>query len=458
MRSVLDVTKRAIEGPICSERDFDRKVFAPRLSEALKQCGIKYDPAVLIPSDDGMADDLFKAAVDFYTDVGTYCLDTERIIRFNEDEIKEGLREAPSEAVFGEGLDSGVFRPRRPESKDPTWCFIGACGAPVSSEEVFLSLMQGYGMIALADAMTTPELTMIDELPIRGNSPLEIYGSIRNAVLARDALRRVGRPGLPIMNALATAASDTALIAALHPMYGLRPSDGYFVATLAELKTTFALLNKACVLTSLGARIGTLAGCVMGGYAAGPEGTALTVAAHHVHGTLVNQATYHLNHPAHMKYVSNSGAEMLWLISIYAQAVSRNTHLLSLNLNYTAGGPATEMAFYETAAQVITAVVSGISIESSALAKATHVDYLSTVEPKFAAEVAHAAAGMKRTDANEIVKTLVKKYVDKIPNPPLGKRYQDNFDTKTGKPSREHLDIYNRIKKELEDLGLEFKY
>ena len=458
MRSVLDVTKRAITGPICSERDFDQKVFAPRLTEALKQCDIKYDAAVLIPSDDGMADDLFKAAVDFYADVGTYCLDTERIIKFDEDEIKEGLRNAPSEAVFGEELDAGVFKPRQPESKELPWCFIGACGAPVSSEEVFLNIMQGYGMIALADAITTPELTIIDGVPIRGNSPLEIYGSIRNAILAREALRRVGRPGLPIMNALATAASDTALIAALHPMYGLRPSDGYLVATLAELKTTFELMNKACVLTSLGARIGTLAGCVMGGYAGGPEGTALTVAAHHVHGTLVNQATYHLNHPAHMKYISNSGPEMLWLISMYAQAVARNTHLLSLNLNYTAAGPATEMALYETAAQVITAVVSGVSIESPSIAKATHVDYLSTVEPEFAAEVAHAAAGMKRTDANEIVKTLTKKYVDKIPNPPLGKRYQDNFDLKTGRPSREHLDMYKKAKNELEDLGLKFKY
>jgi len=456
MRSTLDVTKRALTGPICSEKDFDQKIFTPRLREALKQCDIKYDPAVLISTDDGLADDLFKAAMGFYADVGTYCLDTERIVKFDESEIREGLREAPSKAVFGEDLDSGVFLPRKPESKEPPWCFIGAGGAPVSSEEVFLNVMQGYGMITLADAITTPELTRIDELPIRGNSPLEIYGSIRNAILAREALRRIGRPGLPIMNTLATAASDTALIAALHPMYGLRPSDGYFVATLAELKTNFALMNKTCVLTSLGARIGTLAGCVMGGYCGGPEGTALTVAAHHAHGTLVNQATYHLNHPAHMKYVSNSSPEMLWLISIYAQAVSRNTHLLSLNLNYTASGPATAMAFYEIAAQVITAVVSGVSIESAALCKAVHTDYVSTLEPKFAAEVAHAAAGMKGADANEIVKVLAKKYVDKIPNPPIGKRYQDNFDMKTGKPSPEHLELYQGIKKELEDLGLEF--
>jgi methylamine--corrinoid protein Co-methyltransferase len=458
MRSSLNVTKRALTGPICSERDFDQKVFAPRLDEALKKCEIKFDPAALIPAQDSMADDLFAAAMDFYADVGTYCLDTERIVKFDEDEIKEGLRSAPSQATFGEELDAGVFRPRQPESTELPWCFIGAGGAPVSSEEVFLSLVQGYGEIALADAITTPELTMVDGFPIRVKTPFEIFGSIRNAVLARDALRRAGRPGLPIMNALATAASDTALIAALHPMYGLRPSDGYFVATMAELKTNYELMNKACALTSLGGRIGTLAGCVMGGYCGGPEGTALSQTAYHAHGILVNQATYHLNHPAHMKYISNSGPEMLWLISMYAQAVSRNTHLLSLNLNYTSAGPCTDMALYEIAAQVITAVVSGVSIEAVGLARAVYVDHLTPIEPKFAAEVAHAAAGMKRTQANEIVKTLVKKYVDKIPNPPPGQRYQDCFDARTGTPSRECLAIYSRVKKELEDLGLEFKY
>jgi hypothetical protein len=458
MRSSLNVTKRALTGPICSERDFDRKVFAPRLTEALKQCEIKFDPAVLIPTEDSMADDLFRAAMDFYGYVGTYCLDTERIIKFDEDEIREGLRNAPPQATFGEELDAGVFRARRPESQEPPWCFIGAGGAPVSSEEIFLSLVQGYGEIGLADAITTPELTMIDGVPIRVKTPLEVLGSIRNAILARDALRRAGRPGLPIMNALATAASDTALIAALHPIYELRPSDGYFVATMAELKTNYELMNKACVLTSLGARIGTLAGCVMGGYCGGPEGTALTVTAHHAHGTLVNQATYHLNHPAHMKYIANSGPEMLWVISMYAQAISRNTHLLSLSLNYTSAGPATAMALYEIAAQVITAVVSGVSIEAVGLARAVYVDHLTPIEPKFAAEVAHAAAGLKRNDANEIVKTLVKKYVDKIPNPPTGRRYQDCFDARTGKPSRECLENYASVKKELEDLGLAFKY
>jgi len=348
--------------------------------------------------------------------------------------------------------------PRKPEDKTPPWCFIGAGGAPVSSEEILLSLVQGYGSIPLADSITTPALTSVDGMRIRSNSPLEIYGAIRNAVLAREALRRAGRPGLPIMNALATAESAPSLIAALHPQYGLRPSDGYLMAALAELKVDFDRLNKACALSNLGARIVGEAGPVFGGYCGGPEGTAITAAAYHILGVLVYQATCHLVFPVHINYRCSTAPELSWVISTYGQAISRNTHLLSLNLTYTAAGPCTEMCLYEIAARVITAVVSGLSIEAVGVGKAMHEDHLTPIEPRFAAEVAHAtaAAGIKREDANDIVKHLESLYRDKLSNPPMGMKYQECFDVKTGKPSRRCLEIYDKVKRELGDLGLEF--
>ncbi len=318
--------------------------------------------------------------------------------------------------------------------------------------------MQGYGSIPLADSITTPALTSVDGTRIRTSSPLEIYGAIRNAVLAREALRRVGRPGLPIMNALATAESAPSLIAALHPQYGLRPSDGYLLAALAELKVDFDRLNKACALLNLGGRIVGEAGPVFGGYCGGPEGTAITSAAYHILGVLVYQATCNLVFPIHLKHRCSTAPGLSWVISTYGQAISRNTHLLSLNLTYTAAGPCTEMVLHEIAARVITAVISGLSIEAVGVAKAIHEDYLTPIEPRFAAEVAHAtaASGIKREDANEIVKHLESLYKDKLTDPPSGTRYQECFDMKTGKPSPRCLETYNKVKRELEELGLEF--
>ncbi len=55
------------------------------------------------------------------------------------------------------------------------------------------------------------------------------------------------------------------------------------------------------------------------------------------------------------------------------------------------------------------------------------------------------------------MKKLVKKYVDKMADPPVGKRYQECFDISRMVPSREYVGIYNTVKEELEDLGIKFK-
>jgi hypothetical protein len=460
MVTFLDVIERALTGKPCSEREYDLKIFSAKLMEKVKEYDIKYDPENPVPSDNSLADDVFEASLDFYREVGTYCTDTGRIIKFDENEIKEGLETAPARLLFGEGEDAKTLVPRKPESRIPPWCFIGAGGAPVSSEEIFLELVEEYASIPLANAITTPALTSVSGIRIRPGTPLEILGAIRNVVLAREALRRGGRPGLPIMNALATASTAVALNTALYPDYGLRKTDGYFVSTLAEFKTNFDILNKACALKSMGAggMIGADFGPIFGGYCGGAEGTAVAAVAGHFMGILVCQAGWLLPFPIHLHYVANSTPELLWITSVFAQAISRNTHLLSLHLNYTAAGPCTEMCLYEIAAQRLAAVPSGISIESVGVGKAIHEDYLTPMEPRFAAEVAHATVGMKREDANDIVKSLLPRYVDKIADPPLGFRYQECYDRRTGKPTKRCLEVYNKVKKELKNLGLEFKY
>jgi len=458
LATFLDVMEKALTGRPCSERDYTLKIFATRLKEIVKERDIKYNSEAPIPSDNSLADDIFKAAFDFCVEVGAYCKDTERIIKFEEDEIKERLRTAPSKAVFGEGQDARTLIPRKPEDKTPPWCFLGAGGGPVSSEETFLSLVEGYASIPETNSITTPALTSVSGLRIRPRSPLEALGAIRNAVLAREAMRRVGRPGLPIMNTLATAESAISLAIALHPKYGLRTTDGYMIAIMDPMIVDFDRLNKVCAVLSLNAPVGACFDPLMGGYSGGPEGTAVANVAYHFIAALVYQASWHLPFPLHIKYVCSSTPELLWVISTSGQAISRNTHLLSLNLNYTAAGPLTEMCLYETAASVIAAVVSGLSIEALGVATNKYEDRMTPMEPRFSAEVAHAVAGMKRNEANEIVKDLLTKYMDKIADPPLGKKYQECFDVKRGKPSEKYVEIYNKVKEKLEDLGVRFQH
>jgi hypothetical protein len=117
----------------------------------------------------------------------------------------------------------------------------------------------------------------------------------------------------------------------------------------------------------------------------------------------------------------------------------------------------TEMCLYEIAATMTNFVASGSNIEFGGVAKGTSPDRMTPLEPRFATEVAHAAAGLSRSQANEIVKTLISKYKDNIANPPKGATFQECFDWDSIQPCQEYIELYGRIKNELTGFGLKFK-
>jgi methylamine--corrinoid protein Co-methyltransferase len=174
-------------------------------------------------------------------------------------------------------------------------------------------------------------------------------------------------------------------------------------------------------------------------------------------GILTYQSSWLLPFTIHLRYVASSSRDMLWVISSMGQAISRNTHLLSLNLNYTTAGPCTPMCLFETSASVTAAVVSGLSIESLGVATNKHEDRTTPVEPRISAEVGHAVAGMKRSDANELVKKLLAKYERKLVEPPIGKSLYECWDPETRKPSKEYQGVIRKYKQEMARLGLELK-
>jgi len=165
-----------------------------------------------------------------------------------------------------------------------------------------------------------------------------------------------------------------------------------------------------------------------------------------------------LTFPIHYNYGCTSVRDILWANSVSAQAISRNSHFPFFILNYVAAGPMTEMCLYEIAATVINAVVSGASIEFGGVAKAVEVDHFTPMEPKLASEIAHGVIGMTRSQGNEIVKQLLAKYEDDISNAPIGKTYEQCWDMKTKRPIQEYTQLYHKVKAELADLGVRFKY
>jgi hypothetical protein len=223
------------------------------------------------------------------------------------------------------------------------------------------------------------------------------------------------------------------------------------------MKVDFARLNKVTVALSMGGAIGMCFGPLLGGYSGGPEGTAVSNVAHHMMGVLAYQSSWLLPFTIHLKYVASSSRDMLWTISTMGQAISRNTHLLSLNLNYTTAGPCTPMCLYETTASVTAAVVSGLSIESLGVATNKHEDRTTPVEPRISAEVAHAVAGMKRSEANDLLKKLLAKYELSLTKAPLGKGLYECWDPDAREPSKEYKNVIKDYKSSMAGLGVKLR-
>ncbi len=454
MPDFLDVYERALKGPIMNEQDFDLKVLIPTLRKVVRAYHVKYDRDRPIPSDNEAADNLYAAAVDFLCQVGVYCQDTNRIIQFSRDEILEAVRQAPGRCFAGEGKDAGVFGLRRPDENKVPWHHVGS-GIVASSEELMTNLIEGYGSIAEANSVATSTVDQIRGIPVAAGTPAELYAAIRSVRIGREALRRAGRPGLPIMNLIATAASAVTTIAASTPQFGIRPSDGWLVGTLAEMKVDFGAMNKVAYLLNWGGNIGAETAPILGGYCGGAAGTAVVSTAYILVGLLVHKGSYQLHFPVHFRYGCSSTRDVLWAVSASCQAISRNIPMPVIWLAYLAAGPMTRMYFYEAAAYILCAITSGApSVQTPLPARAIVADAITPMEARFGVEMALAAARLNREQANGLVVQLLDRYESRIEAPPVGSTYPECYDLVTGKPGEAYLRLYDEIKEELAGLGV----
>ena len=454
MNEVLD---RAETGPICLEKDFELKVLVPRIKDVIKQYDMKYDPENLVPSDDSMADDLWKAALELYLEVGTLCTSTHRRIRFDENEIREAMANFPGRYTVGYGKDSREMANRKIEDSRRPFCLFSP--DITCDEELFVPMSMAYLQEPLADGVCAPILEEVEGRSIKAGAPYETKGAVAHAMMFREAARRVGRPGI-FLQGVGTAQSDAAQVAASSPMWGERLTDGRFVASISELKVDYSLLNKMVHFHQYGSFVGALTGPMLGGYCGGPEGTAVVGAAYHIQGLMVNQAHYLNYFPFHIRQMHNTTGELLWGISLVYQALARNSPLISMSNGFAAAGPCTPMVLYEAAAHALASVVSGANLWEMAVARNKHKNRATPMEAKMACEVGCGAAesGIKRSEANHLVKKIVSKYERGIAEAPLGKTFQECYDVKRIAPTKEYAELYGTVKRELIDLGVPFAY
>ncbi len=448
--SIWEVLDLAESGPYMSERDFDLKVVARLCRELVKEYDIRYDPEQIVTSDDSLADDVFEAGFRLAVETGIYCINTKRIIRFTEEQIKEGIESAPEQITVGWGKDARVLYARKVEDSRYPIIMGGQAGAPIP-EEFHLPMAMSYIKEPLIDTINHGGLAVVEGRKVKTGSPLEVQATRRELRNLKEAARRAGRPGIHF---LAGESSNTCIgdLAIASDEY-MQTTDAHLIAILNELKTDYDRLTKAVNFTEYGAMNVTLVDPIIGGYAGGPAGVAVNFVASFLLGRLLYQSVYHICHPIHYKIVSTSAPEGMWELSVVGQAMARHTPFIIMGDVWTSAGAGTEMIFYEITANTVTNVVTGTHPLGVSATNGTYPN-ASGLETRFMAEVARATvkAGLKRSEANEIVLEMLKRYKDKQEKPDIGKPFPELYDVATVTPREWWQDLYNRMKSEIATL------
>jgi methylamine--corrinoid protein Co-methyltransferase len=445
---LLTVLDKAEGGPVVEEKEWDQKFIGAKVKELVEKYEIDWDPVVLVPDDDSLADRLFQAGRELALASGAYCVSTRRQMIWEQSELDGVINSAPSELTVGEGDDTATIKHRRPEENAHVTPIGGAYGTLIP-EELFIPMVTAYARESLLEIIETPSIPTAYGRTIRIQSPWEAVTAKREAEMAMEAIAQAGRPGVCV-GAAATSGSEIIELAAT--TYGaFRQTDWHHASLISENKVSYADLTRAVHFAQTGTIAHTFCDPIYGGYLGGRQGLAIGCVA----GCLIERAvllgdTVNAG-PSHAHLSCDTHPDMIAAQALAFQAVARNTHLLNAVHIRPMAGPGVRDLLYEVGAMVVMAVVSGVDyMKTVQSATGRHMGHTTPLEARFCAQVAHAVEGMTRAQAEPIVRYLVEKYEDDLMPQQIGSPFQDIYDLDTLKPKDGWQRTYDEVCQEME--------
>ncbi|TRZ47964.1 monomethylamine:corrinoid methyltransferase [bacterium] len=446
------IVERSENGPFIKESAYDLAL-ARKTAELIRKHGIRFDPQVIVPTDDDMADRLYEAGLELFVEMGVYNQTTERRILFSREEVETAVAAAPKAVKLGMGKDACIMRHREVETTDPCIVHSGPTGTP-SSERYHPLILYSCAQEPLVDCLGGGSVsTYMGQLVIPG-SPTEILAVRKQAMVARQAAHMAGRPGMPI-NDVAVPLTCAGKMAAFDPETGLRPCDSMLVAIMTELKTSYDQLSRVAYQQSVGMHIVNLMTPLIGGMGGGAEGTAVVTIASHIMGAVCYSAGYHDMGHMSLRWSHNTDRLGLWIYAIVGQAIARNTPMVTTNAIYTRNGLGTAEMLWEVAACAIACTPCGVHQMGIGTTGGKETNHTSGLEARFNAEVTHAALGMKRQEANGYVLECLELFEHSLEHPNPGRPFPDLYNTDTVEPGQEWLDVYQQVRQKLIGLGVD---
>jgi len=441
-----EVLDRTMTGPIMSEEDFEIEFFPTKIAEIVARHKIEWDPEEPIMADPDMADAVFQAGLDLLVEVGLYCKDTKRIVKFTEEELRELIATRKSEVTLGRDRDAVTLRPRAPGDRQHPYTFFSA-GMGTRNVNRYKQYALTVAQEPTCDGLFALPMMGIGDVKPASGTPSEMLLVQTEAQIMKEVANWVGRPGL-FLGIPMSATTPVALMSAFSP--GLYNKDNCCmpVQVLQDMRVNYDRLNLA-YFAQLNGIVPWMSSCaVLYAYLTGPEQGAVEIIAHTL-GTMAfsdGSFTQAMSCTLDSEYDSN---DIWWCNSAAALAAERNLGVPWISYGGVGekAGPLTDEAWYTTAANCITACISGM--EGMWL-----VGGPTGLECRWAGEVTRAAAGIEVSDGIRIMKEIS----SRLKKPTEFKRIPLNelYDLATLRPTEVFLDLYRKFTRMFKDLGLDY--
>jgi methylamine--corrinoid protein Co-methyltransferase len=459
MLSLLEIAERSQKGPKVEESAWNMDLFK-RITALAKKYELEYPKEGLcVNMDDKVPARAFDAAVEFLATDGVYCTSTGRVIHFDEREVRQAAREAPTRVIVGEGRDQRIITQKRVEGTER----MNHCPghhAPFS-EELLPLVVKNFAQIPTADFIEGVNFSAVDGREIFG-APLESYAARREVAWLREGVRKAGRPGMAIVYYPINTRAST-LIAPIDPDHGLRRTDGILLSVLPDIKVEHDLLTAAIVYGDYGSfKVNGGGTAYVGGFSGGTEGCVIEAIARCLTGWLAYRDSFgptgvNSNRVSTARTIVSRDPNLLWGCSVVYQAVNRFSNIICFGETGAASGPGTRSALIEGAMRAIVCAVNGANIYISRKYRARMNACQDPLMAEWAAEVAEAVTegGVTREQADRILRSL-HSLIGGQPVETGVEEIRECYDLVYHKPLANYERIYLEVKEELARLGLCF--
>ena len=453
--SYLDILDRSKNGPLVSKSEWDMEYIVLPVRKLVKKYQLAWDQKQVIPEDEDLISRLFQAGMEMAVSAGIFCISTGRIIQFSQSEIEEGIKRMPLTLQMGEGKDARELYARGVMDERPPMIWAGNPGAP-TPEELFLPCVMSWMQEPLVDLATCGSLTSVNGRNVETGMPMEIFAARWELKRLRKALLQVGRPGMGLL-AGQSAVTELGDLAISNPEH-LRKTDAHLVALFNELIIDQINMSRALNAEDYGMRNASLATVMVGGLGGDAPGAAVVQIASFLLANWVCLADYHLLHPIHIRHVATSTRGVMWVQSAVEQAFARFAPCIIVSDIYPKSGALTPELLFEVAANALVNTVSGGHLEGVGSADGARPNGTG-LEARWMAEVGHAVTRQRLTlaEANHLVNQLYSRYehVFRMPGGNPGVGFDKAYDIESLKPVSEWQLMYEEVKSEVRDLGLD---